>query len=759
MNPVRVQGNPFGDDLPASQLRSFLRLACSGGLECALSLVGVRGRLPGLGETAVSLQDGLGSFVTGTRLPPAEIALVQRAVEQSVAATAPLVVFAAAADLALATQRAGLEWPEATVVLAAQPGVTAAELLVRVRAELRWAGTASDGVMVRAAEVQPWLALPPAAGPGVLVHFGGAEADGADLVVGLLAQLAGSGLDRARLVVLPGLEAQGFVEPLPPGVEVVHGHAAPEHVRDAAVIVLPWRKLRDPRLLLLALASGRPVVVSQWAATSKILRQHGGHVPVGGRLVRDASGQPTSFAPDERHLLAAVREAAADRRIGARARRLVLEHGVQGNPPPPPPPLPPVGPRRALVVLEAPFFETSAGAELSIATAKALLARGEVDLQLVARLPFHGDLRGLASRAPELLSCFVRQPRRADLWLSSGRPVRAARPDCRLWALRIDQEHGALPTALLPQVTEEADVVVVPNEQVRRFVAAAGTPDARIACIAPGVDLPMQPSALPDAEILRWKGELPAVLFCGGMIWQKGFDVFLRCVLGAAAAGSRFAVVIKSVGHDLRYQGRHLGELVERCRRTPGTPPILVLDAELSRERLASVYTACDLLLDPYRSEGSGLPILEARACGLPVLATAGGAVEPLLAGPGAVALAAHRRAVELPQPHVTAPWLLEPDAEAATQALLQALRGLPELRAAARASAAGLRQQFSWQAAAAQIEQLAAAAMAGAVVEPAVEPAVAVAVPTVLPAAVPGTATSVLPSSRRVALPLVGSV
>jgi glycosyltransferase involved in cell wall biosynthesis len=719
MNPVRVHGNPFGDDLPASQLRSFLRLASASGLDCALALAAVRGRPPAPGETAVPLQDGVGTFVTGTRLPPAEIELVQRAAEHAVAASAPLVVFAAPAELPLTVQQAGLEWPEATAVLAAAPGVPAADLLLRVRAELRWAGVAKGGTVLRLAELQPWLALPPVAPAGVLVHFGGTHADGADLVAGLLPQLAGRGIERARVVVLPGTAAEEVVGPWSPAVEVVHGAPTAELVRDAAMIVLPWRQLRDPRVLLLALASGRPLVVSQWAATARILRQHGAYVPVGGRLQRDAGGAVTGFAPDERQLLAAVQEAVADRRIGGRARRWVLEHGVDGNPPSPPAAVAPIGRRRPVVVLEAPFCETSSSAELSLATARALQARGEVDLQLVATVPFQRGLQGLADRAPELLPHLVRQPRRADWWLSSGWPVRAARPDCRQWALRIDQEHGALPVALTPRVNEEADVVVVHSEYVRRLVAAAGTPEQRIVCIPHGVDEPMQPSAQPDAAILRWKGDLPAVLFCGGMIWRKGFDVFLRCVLGAAAAGARFAVVIKSVGHDQHYQRSHLGELVERCRRTPGTPPILVLDAELSRERLASVYTACDLLLHPYRGEGFCLPILEARACGLPVLATAGGAADPLLEGPGAVALAAHRRMVELPQPHVTAPWLLEPDAELGTSALLQALRGLPALRAAARGSAAGLRQRYTWSAAAERVEQLAVAAMRGVAAAP----------------------------------------
>lgn len=50
-------------------------------------------------------------------------------------------------------------------------------------------------------------------------------------------------------------------------------------------------------------------------------------------------------------------------------------------------------------------------------------------------------------------------------------------------------------------------------------------------------------------------------------------------------------------------------------------PPAYDLHLKIGREDLAKVYNAFDVLLAPSRSEGFGVPIIEAQSCGIPVVA------------------------------------------------------------------------------------------------------------------------------------------
>ncbi|MGE3171516.1 MAG: glycosyltransferase [Planctomycetota bacterium] len=746
MKPVRLYGDPFGSGAAAAALRACLARCRQRGFTASLCLSAVRpGGAVAAGGQVLELGDGARTFTVATELPLEVVALLRAAAAVPVPATAPVVVFAPRRWRQDLLALAGLEWSSACAVLPGDGGAdewraddwrAVDAVLDEVAHELEQAGLEDPPLGGDRDELAPFAVLPAPAADGPVLHVGGDFDAGGDVAVRAFAQMA-DGPRRLRVVGRPGAagvrDAAALRELLrqlggdaaAARLEVVPGPLLPEHVRDCAAVLQPLRRLVDGSLLARLLASGRPVVATRFHATAAALGAPGTCVPIGGALLRGDDGAPWC-EPDLANVVEGLRLAlAGDRRAQDLGRRGRDHAAVQltgprpARPPrapavlPYPPARPAAGPRRPVVVLEAPWLETSSASELSIETARGLLRRGRVDLRLWPVPPFRQDLDALRRRAPELVPLLTRDPGPADLWLATGWPPRTDRPRCAAFAVRLDWEYGVLPTELSPLVTQEADAIVVHSRHVERTVAAAGCAPARIVRVPHGVDAArFHENAPADPELLAWKGDRPAVLFVGGMVFRKGFDVFLRAALAATARGARFALVVKAIGSDQHYAGFHLGELAQRFAATPGAPPLRVLGDDLPREQLPALYRACDLLFHPYRGEGFGMPALEARACGLPALLTRGGACDDFAPGTdtgehGVVALPAARRALDLPGAFPGQPWVLEPNAQLAGDLLARCLSELPRLRQAARTNASAVRAAHTWDAAAAAIERL----------------------------------------------------
>jgi len=427
-------------------------------------------------------------------LPKKDLALILAATKADVVATAPLVVFAAANERRDAARAASLAWPKACAVIEARSDIGSGELVDRVLAELRWAGIERQPHACSEGSLRPWLGLE-ATAPTCFLHVArDAYACGTDLVVECFARhFAGCGM-RLRLV-MPTASPATIHELLDRAaaaadlIDVVRAPFTPAHARDAAAIVQPYRRLEASDALVFALASGRPVVAARFDATARLLAGDAVAVAVGGRHVGRGSGDGGYFAPDPMGLYVAWKEAFGQRSapgVGERARRHVVAELLKGRPVPPPPPVRSVGVSLPKVVLEAPFFGGSASAEAAIATARALVAREDIDVHLVPNAPSRRQLAWLRSHAPELEAKMTRNPGRADLWLSSGWPSRADRPDCRRWALQLDRADDLAPHELPASVTQEADHVYVQSERSYRSVTASGRAEGSVTAVPHG---------------------------------------------------------------------------------------------------------------------------------------------------------------------------------------------------------------------------------------------------------------------------------
>lgn len=694
---LRIWGDPFADGESSRALRALLAQPSRHDMRIGLCLTGVRG--DPTARRTVRLWNGASGFAVGTDVAEPELDRIVETSRVALSDSAALVVFGSNDDVLTAS----LEFPNACCVLPAAGRTTEQIVEGVVNFVTSWPADTSDD-LVPAEELEPFSRLPLAAGHERRVLHVCGEHAAAELVAEIVASLPLELGVRPRLHGADRATRDAFTDLFGASVEFTDGELRAEVFDGTLAVLQPTDAAIAPRLLAIAMASGRPLLCSRFGVRATELVESGFGVPLGGRTTA------TGFAADPRSATTALIELATKpstaTSMAERARARVVERLI--GPRPAPPPAEVRESSRPLVVLEAPLFETSSSSHLTLETARALVRRDEVDVLLRPRTPFQGGVDDLARRAPELVSRVVRRAPRCDLWLSTGWPVRAARPpQAATFALRVDYEYGALPTELTPHVTDLADRVVVHSNFVRRLVTAAGTPASRVEVVPHGVDVErLRPTGDRFGPIESFKRGRQALLYVGGPIWRKGFDLVVGTALQSFSDQDEVCLVVKTLGSHSDYAGFELGGLLERMRAVPRAIDVLVLDEELTPDELAQVYRSCDALLHPYRGEGFCLPVLEARACGLPVVTTEGGSTEDFCDGEAVFKIPSTRRPIELPQPHEAAPFVLEPDAAAIAALARRALQ--PGVRALAVGEADAVRQHFTWDAAATSIERLA---------------------------------------------------
>ena len=167
-------------------------------------------------------------------------------------------------------------------------------------------------------------------------------------------------------------------------------------------------------------------------------------------------------------------------------------------------------------------------------------------------------------------------------------------------------------------------------------------------------------------------------------------------------------LVLKDFGADGIYQDSGRGPIREHAA-SGALPRIVLIDDALPTAELAALYRACDVLVHPYRGEGFAMPVLEAMACGLPAIVTAGGPTDEFLPTTAGWRIASRR--ADFPQDRIEQlathgrPWVLEPDRSHLVTLLREADATPHEERRARGAAGHAAAQRFSWDAIAARYE------------------------------------------------------
>lgn len=239
------------------------------------------------------------------------------------------------------------------------------------------------------------------------------------------------------------------------------------------------------------------------------------------------------------------------------------------------------------------------------------------------------------------------------------------RPITGKWVLIQPWEFGSLPAEWITKI-EEVDEVWVPSSFVKTEYVDSGVPEAKVVVVPNGIDPTIFHPQAPNYPLQTDKKF--KFLFVGGTIYRKGPDVLLKAYQNAFSKNDDVCLVIKDFGTKGGYAAQTHQNEIKKAQQLESGPEIIYLDQELSSEEVAGLYTACDCLVYPYRGEGFALPVLEAMACGLPVIVTDGGATDDFVFSEFGWRIPSHKFSIGSKvggHPLIQEGWFLEPDSDA----------------------------------------------------------------------------------------------
>jgi glycosyltransferase involved in cell wall biosynthesis len=211
-------------------------------------------------------------------------------------------------------------------------------------------------------------------------------------------------------------------------------------------------------------------------------------------------------------------------------------------------------------------------------------------------------------------------------------------------------------------------VLCVSATTARDLRELLGVPPERIDVTPLGTDLRPAPPAAVDVVRRRLGLDGPYLLGLGTVEPRKDLPTLVRAFAGVAAELPH-RLVLAGLG------GWGAGALAAEVA-AGGVADRILLPGYVPEADKAALLTGADVFAYPSRYEGFGLPVLEAMACGTPVVTTTGGSL-PEVAGDAAL--------------------LVEPGDPDALAAALAKLAGDPSARQAAAARGLARAAAFTW--------------------------------------------------------------
>ena len=194
-------------------------------------------------------------------------------------------------------------------------------------------------------------------------------------------------------------------------------------------------------------------------------------------------------------------------------------------------------------------------------------------------------------------------------------------PGCKKYIYTLF-ETDQFPKSWLPEAMEMNGVFTFSRFNKDMWSLNSGIPSEKIHVLPYGIEKEFQLEGL-KANILNKKDFI--FLINGDFVERKNFEVLLEAYTKEFKPHEKVCLILKT--HYGGFTVMHKRALMNKLRQlatiwVSKPPKILFFGDKVTTQDLANLYRAVDCFVLPSRGEGLGLPVLEAMACGLPVIAT-----------------------------------------------------------------------------------------------------------------------------------------
>ena len=343
-----------------------------------------------------------------------------------------------------------------------------------------------------------------------------------------------------------------------------------------------------------------------------------------------------------------------------------------------------------------------------------IVGRAGIELRFVD-LPLYSEgwkrKRGVFSAAEEHILEELREPEasfrpEATFTLRPERPDFSAPRSGRRFAFataeyRILTEANASGRRSAADVPETVDVVT-PSRWAALAFERFGFPPERVHVVPHGIDpLVLHPDEASRRASREALGVSEAFVFTsvGAMTWNKGLDVLVAAFARVVESEPDVHLVLK--GMDALYGSQDfvrelMNDLPARAREAVASR-LTYGGGTLPARGLARLLRAADCYVSPYRAEGFNLPVLEAMACGVSIVCTAGGPTDEFTEDSFTKRIRSEVRKKRLDT--TTDGDALEPDLEHLITLMRDAARQRDRLPAMGTLAAQHAAKNFTWEA------------------------------------------------------------